>query len=629
MKTTKLLVLLPALFFIHASYAQDKSPITLSTPYPEAGKKITITYNTTGTALKGKDSLKARVYYIDNKNFPVDEIALKQNGRLWHGEVTITDSTEAFVVKVLRDTIIDNNKGKGYVYVIYNGQKAIRGAYGAKAYIYQIGKPVGVTADMAEATAAYEKEIELYSNKKSVKTPNYALMLRSSDPAKRDIANKAIDSLAKSGTEVNMFLAITLLRSERKNELADSLTAIGKEKYPNGNIAMTALQNEFYATTDLAKKDSIYQLYSKNSHAVKFATQHMIALLAFGYLKADNMGKYHQYKKQITYSADLNLMFNNTAYFYAVSGKHLPEAEQLSKETVDSITAQVNHPVSKSFQTANEIKAGNMQLLDICTDTYTYILYKEGKNYAEALKIEAPVWERNKLNAGITENYASLLIANGDYTKATEIIEVIVKNGKATTVLKDALKKCYLHKNVSDNGFDEYMAQLNAVSAQNAKESLVKQMINIPAPAFTLKDLDGNPVSLASLKGKTVIVDFWATWCGPCKASMPGMQIAVNKYKSDPNVKFLFIDVWENGDDYLPKVKKFIGDNKYTFNVLVDEKDQSGQQAKVISQFKVDGIPTKFIIDGNGNIRFKHVGYDGSDDAVVSVVSSMIDMAKM
>jgi peroxiredoxin len=478
-------------------------------------------------------------------------------------------------------------------------------------------------------TAAYEKETELYANSKSVRAPNYALLLRSSDPGKRAIANKAIDSLAKSGTEVNMFLAITLLRAESKNESADSLTAIGKEKYPNGDIAMITLQNEFYATTDLAKKDSLYQLYSKYRHASKFATQHMVALLAFGYLKAENLEKYQEYKKQIIYSADLNLMFNNTAYFYAVTGKHLTEAEELSKETVDSITTQVNHPVSKNFQTANEVKASNMQLLDICTDTYTYILYKEGKNYAEALKIETPVWERNKINASITENYASLLMANGDYAKATEIIEVIVKDGKATTVLKDALKKCYLHKNGSDNGFDAYMAQLNAVSVQNAKEALAKEMIDIPAPSFTLKDLDGNPVSLASLKGKIVIVDFWATWCGPCKASMPGMQIAVNKYKSDPNVKFLFIDVWENGDDYLPKVKKFIGDNKYTFDVLVDEKDQSGQQAKVISQFKVDGIPTKFIIDGNGHIRFKHVGYDGSDDAVVSVISSMIDMAKM
>ena len=222
MKTIKLLALLPALFFIHATFAQDKSPLTLSTQYPEAGKKLTLTYKADSTPLNGKDSLKARVYYIDNKNFPVDEIALKQNGQLWQGEVTINDSAKAFVVKVLRDTIIDNNNGKGYVYVVYKGQKPIRDAYSAKAYIYQLGKPVGVTADMAEATAAYEKETELYSNKKSVKTPNYALMLKSSDPAKRAIASDsraiASDSFAARRLDLH--------RRELRPDAIDRLPAI-------------------------------------------------------------------------------------------------------------------------------------------------------------------------------------------------------------------------------------------------------------------------------------------------------------------------------------------------------------------------------------------------------------------
>jgi len=109
---------------------------------------------------------------------------------------------------------------------------------------------------------------------------------------------------------------------------------------------------------------------------------------------------------------------------------------------------------------------------------------------------------------------------------------------------------------------------------------------------------------------------------------MPGMQMAVNKYKDDPNVKFLFIDTWENGDDYLPGVKKFISDTKYTFHVLVDEKDDEGKQGKIVGQFGVDGIPTKFFIDKNGIIRFKHIGYDGSPEGLVTDVSNMIEMLK-
>jgi len=151
-------------------------------------------------------------------------------------------------------------------------------------------------------------------------------------------------------------------------------------------------------------------------------------------------------------------------------------------------------------------------------------------------------------------------------------------------------------------------------------------MIKQPAPLFTLKDIQGKTVSLASLKGKTVVIDFWATWCGPCKMSFPGMQIAQNKYKDNADVVFLFIDTWETGSNYLPGVKRFIAENNYSFHVLIDEMGEDKRQSKVISSYKVDGIPTKFIIDKNGDIRFKYVGFSGTTAAVVNEVTAMIDL---
>ena len=96
----------------------------------------------------------------------------------------------------------------------------------------------------------------------------------------------------------------------------------------------------------------------------------------------------------------------------------------------------------------------------------------------------------------------------------------------------------------------------------------------------------------------------------------------VTKYKDDSDVKFLFVDTWETTDKKEKNAADFIASKKYGFHVLMDN------DSKVVEQFKVSGIPTKFVIDKNGIIRFKAIGFDGSDDKLVSELTAMIDMAK-
>jgi thiol-disulfide isomerase/thioredoxin len=112
-------------------------------------------------------------------------------------------------------------------------------------------------------------------------------------------------------------------------------------------------------------------------------------------------------------------------------------------------------------------------------------------------------------------------------------------------------------------------------------------------------------VRLSELKGKVVVVDFWATWCGPCTASFPFLQQVYEKYKANPNFVILTLNTWERvtGAEREALVKKFMEENKYTFPVLYDE--------GFVEKYGVEGIPTKFIIDKKGMIQFKSIGFMG------------------
>jgi len=100
------------------------------------------------------------------------------------------------------------------------------------------------------------------------------------------------------------------------------------------------------------------------------------------------------------------------------------------------------------------------------------------------------------------------------------------------------------------------------------------------------------------------------------------MQQAVDEYGKDDDVVFLFVNTLERVDDKVKNAADFISENDYTFEVLMD------LESKVVKEFGVRGIPTKFILGPDNRIRFKSVGFDGNADKLVNELSLMIDMAR-
>jgi peroxiredoxin len=118
------------------------------------------------------------------------------------------------------------------------------------------------------------------------------------------------------------------------------------------------------------------------------------------------------------------------------------------------------------------------------------------------------------------------------------------------------------------------------------------------APNFCLEDLKGKKIELKNFKGKVVFLNFWATWCGPCKEEMPSIETLHQQFKEKDFV-FLTISV-----DYEGKkpVKEFIEKQRYTFPVLLDPK------CETLDLYKVKGIPTTILIDKNRKMIGKAIG---------------------
>jgi thiol-disulfide isomerase/thioredoxin len=632
MKKTPVMILLTVVFvgilFAPACKRTPPGVVSFKPEKPRPGQPVVIGYRSGGTPLEKAAAVELVAYFYTKGAPRVESRPMVKKESGWEATLISDAKDRGAVLKFQAGEVVDANARKGYILPLYDdrgnlvpGHKA-----GLAEAIAGWGNILaGLGLNRLQALQMLEEEFAAHPEVKSDYLAVYFTLvsrIRPQDGQQR-ILKELSQLAAKPGlSSEELALLVNAYTQMQMPELAGRFISALKEKEPKGEYVQIERFQAFAHEPDLKKKLALAEAFQRDFPDSKILGQlHYHILIAF--LEA---GKHREAKRFLdAHPSDAS----GTLYMALARGLlsqspdlTLAEASALQAVSLARRNRESHILPQPPYLTDTEWAEQKAAVLGEALDTLGFIqLRMRQAGPALATLKEATVLLSEK-NPTVNEHYAEALLRGASPDETLNELRRILVARHGSSRVKEILKEAYVAHRGSAQGYAEFLAGIEAIARAKLRADLQSRILDEAAPDFSLADLEGNTVSLSGLKGMVVVVDFWASWCEPCLDSFPGMARAVSDFRRDPAVRFLFINSWERVANKRQNIVDFLTAKKYPFKVLLDSQD------KVIAAFQVEAIPTQFIIDGHGRIRFRNEGFPGNTDDQVEELAMMIDLVR-